>query len=185
MLFRALDLAKKEGSKKVPVNFQVYPELKEEFEKLCKTNNVSITAMLTALMEASIEEAQGIYFHLDVNTLMQINQRILEIEKQIKSMCYVVDDVWDMHDEYNNEYGRQLLDSLENEKVRLERILKTNQNGGTNDESISQLQSTIMNMHNLIEKGVDETDVGFDPAIVKQAAENKLRNIAGIEPESY
>ncbi len=185
MLFRALDLAKKEGSKKVPVNFQVYPELKEEFETLCKTNNVSITAMLTALMQSSIEEAKGIYFNLDVNALMKVNQRILEIEKQISSMCYVVDDVWDMQDKYNNEHGRELLSSLENEKARLERIVSTNQNGGINNESISELQNTIYNMHELIEKGVDEFDVGFNPATVKQAAENKLRNIAGIEPDEH
>jgi len=101
MLFRALDLAKKEGSKKVPVNFQVYPELKEEFEILCKKNNISITAMLTALMQTAIEEAKGIYFHLDVDALMQINQRILEIDKEIDSMCYVENDIWDMRDGYN------------------------------------------------------------------------------------
>ena len=185
MLFRALDLAKKEGSKKVPVNFQVYPELKDEFEKLCKTNNVSITAMLTGLMEASLEEAKGIYFHLDVNTLMQINQRILEIEKEMSSMCNFEDGLWEMKEEFRDSFSEEKYNSLESEKLRLERIVRTNQNGGVNDESISQLQSTILNMHDLIEKGVDETDVGFNPVLIKQAAENKLRNIAGIEPENY
>jgi len=52
----------------------------------------------------------------------------------------------------------------------------------TKNESISQLQSTIMSMHELIEKNVDESDVGFDPFTVKQAAENKLKKLAGIQP---
>lgn len=186
MLFRALDLAKKEGSKKVPVNFQVYPELKEEFENLCRINNVSITAMLTALMESSIEEAKGIYFNLDVNALMQINQRIKEIEEELNSKHHWEGDEFVLNYEYDNdEKVKAMLISLENEKMRLERIITTNQNGGVNNESISELQSTIMNMNKLIDNNVDESDVGFDPVIVKQAAENRLRNIAGIPPEDY
>ncbi|MFA6191460.1 MAG: hypothetical protein WC665_03830 [Sulfurimonas sp.] len=183
MLLRALELAKKEGSKKVPVNFQVYPELKEEFENLCKMNNVSITAMLTALMESSLEEAKGIYFHLDVKALMSIHQRILELENKIDSMLYWVGDGYDIVDEYNDERGRAVLSSLENEKARLEQIVKTNQNGGVRDDSIIELRRTITTMHDLIENNVSELDVGFNPAIVKQAAENKLRSIAGIPPE--
>ena len=186
MLFRALDLAKKEGSKKVPVNFQVYPELKEEFEKLCKTNNVSITAMLTALMESSIEEAKGIYFNLDVNALMQINQRILEIENELDSMFYTEGEIECFNEKYkSHELAIKKSISLENEKERLEQVVKTNQNGGNNDESISELQSTIMNMNELIDAGVDESDVGFNPFTVKRAAKRKLENIAGIEPEDY
>lgn len=184
MLFRALELAKREG-KKVPVNFQVYPELKEEFEEVCKKNNVSVTGLLTSLMMTSIEQAKGIYLKLDVDALMHINQRILDIEKEIDSMCYEEDGIWNMKEEYLDTYNEQLFNSLESEKTRLERIVTTNQNGGTNDESVSQLQSTILNMHNLIENGVCELDVGFNPNIVKQAAENRLRNIAGIPPEDY
>ncbi len=86
MLNRALDKAKKEGGKKVPINFQVPSDLKEQFENLCKKNEVSVTSMLTALMETALDEAKGIYYELDANSLLSINHRIIEIEKELDSV---------------------------------------------------------------------------------------------------
>lgn len=86
MLYRVLDKAKKEGGKKIPINFQVPSELKERFEELCKKNEVSITSMLTGLMETAIEEAQGIYFELDAQSLLAINNQIKEIENELDGM---------------------------------------------------------------------------------------------------
>ena len=88
MLNRALEKAKKEGGKKVPINFQVPSDLKEEFENLCKKNGVSVTSMLTALMETALDEAKGIYYELDANSLLSINHRILEIEKELDSFYH-------------------------------------------------------------------------------------------------
>jgi len=183
MLYRAIDLAKREG-KKVPVNFQVYPELKDKFENLCKQNKVTVTGLLTALMESAIEESQGIYFNIDVKSFMNINQRILEIEKELSSAYHWEGDDYVLNYEYeNNHKFIQRLESLRNEKLRLEQIITINQNGGVNDESIIELKNTIQNMNKLINDNVDESDVGFNPLVVKKAAERKLNILAGINPD--
>jgi hypothetical protein len=180
MLFRAISLAKKEGSKKVPINFQVYPELKDSFESLCKKNNVSVTSMLTALMETAIEEARGIYFNLDVNALMQINQRILEVERELDSKYHWEDDEYVLNDEYlTDQKERAYIMSLENEKARLLDVIKINKQGGFKENNIEELKDTIISMNELIEKNMTEFDVGFDPILIKLAAEHRLKEIAG------
>jgi len=60
MLNEALKKAKKDEEKKVSINFQVPSSLKEEFDKLCRNNEVSLTAMLNSLMEVTIEESKGL-----------------------------------------------------------------------------------------------------------------------------
>ncbi|WP_428738892.1 hypothetical protein [Sulfurimonas sp.] len=60
MLNEALKKAKKDEEKKVSINFQVPSSLKEEFDKLCRDNEVSLTAMLNSLMEVTIEESKGL-----------------------------------------------------------------------------------------------------------------------------
>lgn len=175
MLFRAISLAKKEG-KKVPVNFQVYPELKESFETLCKKNNVSVTGMLTALMEASIEESKGIYFNLDVKSLMQMNQRILEIEKELNENESLKENI--DSENIDNLKSRSYIVSLENEKSRLEDIMLVNKQGSLHLNNIEELQNTIVSMNDLIEKNVSELEVGFDPQLIKDAAVSKLKEIA-------
>lgn len=178
MLFRAISLAKKEG-KKVPVNFQVYPELKESFETLCKKNNVSVTGMLTALMEASIEESKGIYFNLDVKSLMQMNQRILEIEKELNGKYHWEGDNYVLNYEIDNNFQEQArIVSLENEKKRLEDIMLVNKQGSLHLNNIEELQNTITSMNELIEKNVGELEIGFDPQLIKDAAVSKLKEIA-------
>lgn len=180
MLFRAISLAKKEGSKKVPINFQVYPELKDLFESLCKKNNVSVTSMLTALMETAIEEAKGVYFNLDVNALMQINQRILEIEKELDSKYHWEGDEYVLNYEYDNDQqGIAHIMSLEGEKKRLLDVVETNKKGSLYENNIDELKNTIISMNELINKNVGEFEVGFDPILIKLAAENRLREIAG------
>lgn len=60
MLKEALKKAKKDEEKKVSINFQVPISLKKEFDKLCRENEVSLTAMLNSLMEVTIEESKGL-----------------------------------------------------------------------------------------------------------------------------
>lgn len=180
MLFRAISLAKKEGSKKVPINFQVYPELKDSFESLCRQNNVSVTSMLTALMETAIEEAKGIYFNLDVNALMQINQRIKEIEEELDSKHHWEGDEYVLNYEIeHNQKERAYIISLENEKTRLLDVIKTNKQGGLKENNINELKDTIVSMNELIAKNMGEFDVGFDPILIKLAAEHRLKELAG------
>jgi len=111
MLTRALSKAKKEGGKKVPINFQVPIDLKEQFEELCKKNEVSLTSMLIGLMETAIEEAQGIYFNLDAAALLSINNRILKLEKMIfeiedKGLEVETDEIARMYESGKQELSR-------------------------------------------------------------------------------
>ena len=180
MLFRAISLAKKEGSKKVPINFQVYPELKDSFESLCRQNNVSVTSMLTALMETAIEEAKGIYFNLDVNALIQINQRILEIENELDSKYHWEEDEYVLNDEYlSDQKERAYIMSLENEKSRLLDVIHINKQGSLHANNIEDLKDTIISMNELIAQKKTEFEVGFDPILIKLAAENRLKELAG------
>lgn len=52
-----------------------------------------------------------------------------------------------------------------------------------NVDTVSSLQSTLMTMNELIENNVDESDVGFNPIVVKKATERKLNILAGINPD--
>jgi hypothetical protein len=45
------------------------------------------------------------------------------------------------------------------------------------DESINNLQDILINMNQLIENGIDESDIGFDPSLIKKATEAKLRKM--------
>ena len=55
--------------------------------------------------------------------------------------------------------------------------------GEHNVDTVSSLQSTLMTMHELIENNVDESDVGFNPIVVKKAVERKLNILAGLNPD--
>lgn len=55
--------------------------------------------------------------------------------------------------------------------------------GEQNVDTISSLQSTLRTMHELIENNVDESDVGFNPIVLKKAVERKLNILAGINPD--
>ena len=65
----------------------------------------------------------------------------------------------------------------------MQTALDENLKGEQNVETISSLQSTIMTMNELIENNVDESDVGFNPIVVKKAVERKLNILAGINPD--
>jgi len=83
MLNRALEKAKRDGGKKIPINFQVHTELKSDFENLCKEHSVSITSMLTGLMETAIEESKGIYYEINADSLLSTYHRIIELKTKI------------------------------------------------------------------------------------------------------
>lgn len=56
-------------------------------------------------------------------------------------------------------------------------------NGNTNHDTLVSLQNTIISMNQAIEIGLDESDIGIDPILVKKAAERKLNMLAGINPD--
>lgn len=56
MLHDALELASKRSGKKVPINFQVPLELKDNFDDLCNRYGVSVTGLLIALMEIALND---------------------------------------------------------------------------------------------------------------------------------
>jgi hypothetical protein len=65
----------------------------------------------------------------------------------------------------------------------MQTALDENLKGSKNEDTVSSLQSTLMTMHELIENNVDESDVGFNPIVVKRATERKLNILAGIVPD--
>lgn len=131
MLQRALTKAKREGGKKVSINFQVPIELKNQFDVLCKDGGVSQTSMLTALMETAIEEAQGIHYELDAGALLSMNNRINEIEKELSEYrWYEGGSMTLKHGISPDEYIH--MEELEGELKRLLTIFNMTQN--TKDE---------------------------------------------------
>lgn len=81
MLYQALQKAKKGDDKKVAVNIQVPSALKDGFEELCKSEGVSMTALMCALMETAIEEQTKNSFYKN-DTL----QLVEELEKTLNSI---------------------------------------------------------------------------------------------------
>lgn len=65
----------------------------------------------------------------------------------------------------------------------MQTALDDNSKDDTNEDSLISLQKSITTMNELIEFGLDETDVGFNPYVVKQAAERKFKILAGINPD--
>ena len=111
---------------------------------------------------------------------MQINQRILEVERELDSKYHWEDDEYVLNDEYlTDQKERAYIMSLENEKARLLDVIKINKQGGFKENNIEELKDTIISMNELIEKNMTEFDVGFDPILIKLAAEHRLKEIAG------
>lgn len=86
MLYQALQKAKKGDDKKVAVNIQVPSTLKDAFEELCKSEGVSMTALMCALMETAIEEQTKNSFYKN-DTL----QLVEELEKTLNSIKSIED----------------------------------------------------------------------------------------------
>jgi hypothetical protein len=79
MLDRALAKARRGEDKKVNINFQLPSNLKDEFEKLCKTNGVSVTSMLNSMIEVAIEEHKGIKIdNSDILRLLEHQRNLTE-----------------------------------------------------------------------------------------------------------
>ena len=121
MLHRAFSKAKREGGKKVSINFQVPVELKSEFDFLCKQEGVSITSMLVALIETLIEESKGIYYNLDANSLLMINNRIDEINKELSKFYWSEGGSLSFKDGISPD-EEIYIEELENERSRLLKI---------------------------------------------------------------
>lgn len=84
MLYQALQKAKKGDDKKVAVNIQVPSALKDAFEELCKSEGVSMTALMCALMETAIEEQTKNSFYK--NDTLQLVEELEKIMDYIKSV---------------------------------------------------------------------------------------------------
>lgn len=78
----ALNFAKNASEDKVPFRFQFPVSTKDEFEKLCNKNNVSMTDMILGLIISSINEDKGI---TDISTLNIVN-KIEKLETSYKSL---------------------------------------------------------------------------------------------------
>jgi len=80
MLEKALKKAKKDEVTKVPINFQAPIDLKEDFEKMCKSHKVSVTSMLISLMEVALEEFEEYHTNMLIDgdiEVMKAKARVL------------------------------------------------------------------------------------------------------------
>ncbi|WP_457595474.1 hypothetical protein [Hydrogenimonas sp.] len=87
MVNKALRKAKRDTDTKVSVTFQVNSELKKEFERFCKEEGVSMTAMLVALMETALEEKKHGDLYSEVaaflkSTIAEYQTSIAELEQE-------------------------------------------------------------------------------------------------------
>lgn len=96
----ALNFAKNASEDKVPFRFQFPVSTKDEFEKLCNKNNVSMTDMILGLIISSINEDKGI---TDISTLNIVN-KIEKLEISYKSLESV-----------HNKTGEDILETTDGE----------------------------------------------------------------------
>lgn len=92
LLDRALNKAKRTDEEKVGLNIKVPIGLKNEFDEVCKKNGVSMTSMMLALIETVIDEAKGRIKELDAQSLLALNNQIIQLEVDIRNMCSVETD---------------------------------------------------------------------------------------------
>lgn len=59
MLSKAIKLAKGTEEPKIGLSVQVPKSLKDEFENICKENNVSMSSMLLSLIQVAIDESKN------------------------------------------------------------------------------------------------------------------------------
>ncbi len=59
----------------------------------------------------------------------------------------------------------------------IEQVIQEDRNDDVN-ESINDLQSIIISSNQMIESGLDESDVGFNPIEVRDAAKGKLKRMS-------
>jgi len=106
MLNKALKKAKREGDTKVSVTFQVNSELKKEFEKLCKDEGVSMTAMLAALMETAIEEKKNGDMYSSIASYL--GNQLSKMTHELSELEQFAHDPQDYHaiDNYKDEINR-------------------------------------------------------------------------------
>lgn len=103
MLKRALNKAKKGDDKKVNINFQVPSTLREEFDKLCKDNNVSLTSMLNSLIEVAIEENQG--FSINDQSVKSLIDELGKAEKAYETADSMISQGFEVIDDAKDQYG--------------------------------------------------------------------------------
>lgn len=120
MLSKAIKLAKGTEEPKIGLSVQVPKSLKDDFENICKENNVSMSSMLLSLIQVAVDEIkekENLIFEME-KTLAQLenkrqmlkkvyaNSGLDELEMEDGSIMYIKKDL----ESLNNE-----IESLEND----------------------------------------------------------------------
>lgn len=102
MFNQALIKAKRGDDKKATINFQLSFSLKDEFDKLCKDNNISVTSMLSAMIETAIEESAVEKIPMLKNALFVVRGILPYFDSYIETNSIVVKDkVIPTHEQWN------------------------------------------------------------------------------------
>jgi len=87
MLKKAIELAKGTEEPKVGLSVQVPKNLKDEFEKICKTNDVSMSSMLLSLIQVAVNEN-----HEKEEKLNDIQSQIHQLEFKLEPLQKIHED---------------------------------------------------------------------------------------------
>ena len=88
MLSKAIKLAKGTEEPKIGLSVQVPKSLKDEFENICKDNNVSMSSMLLSLIQVAIEESKE---NNEPNTVLDISNTLLELKRKRTELIEEID----------------------------------------------------------------------------------------------
>jgi hypothetical protein len=119
MLYIALQKAKKGEDKKVAVNIQVPSTLKDAFEDLCKSEGVSMTALICALMETAVDEKSKHSFYKNDSL------ELVELLEKEQENVYYLQKALEESDAFNldeDEIGYNPHNKLELAQARIQAI---------------------------------------------------------------
>ena len=114
----ALNFAKNASEDKVPFRFQFPVSTKEDFEKLCDKNNVSMTDMILGLIVSSINEDKGV---TNISILNIVN-KIDSLETSYKELDRVHRETGDDILETTDGKIHYLVDEMESIQLSLKAL---------------------------------------------------------------
>lgn len=118
MLNKAIELAKGNEEPKVGLSVQVPKSLKDEFENICKENNVSMSSMLLSLIQVAVDEIDE-----KENVILDINKSLLSIISEKEMLQKIYDQTGENELELTDgtvKYLKKDLDSLNHRIKSLE-----------------------------------------------------------------
>lgn len=117
MLRKAIELAKGNEEPKVGLSVQVPKSLKDEFENICKENNVSMSSMLLSLIQVAVDESK----HSEPN-VMKMNEELNKLKRTRRSIEETIDKTGETELEDTNGVIHYLDRDLKSVKLQIKTL---------------------------------------------------------------